>query len=59
MWENIIIAAVAVVLVAFVFCFGYICGAIFEYPKPKAKRTSLRFKLFGGKKCCPSETTWH
>lgn len=33
MWENVIITALAIVLVAFVFCWGYICGAIFEYPK--------------------------
>lgn len=58
MWENIIIAAVAVVLVAFVFCFGYICGAIFEYQKPKGKRTSIYQKIYGGKSCCPDETTW-
>ncbi len=46
MWENIIITAVAIVLVVFVFCFGYVAGAIFEYPLDKPNEHNLRLHCF-------------
>lgn len=33
MLENILIVAVAIVVLAIVFCWGYIAGAFYEYPE--------------------------